>query len=760
MASGGDEIILTLRINRIDRGEFTLLQTADGDFWIAAHDLPRLGVAPAPAARREARGQAWYSMRALGATGVNFDMAELRLAADFPATLFEGSAFDLSNRPAPLPPLRPAPSAILNYRASAARAGSGGALQLRLATELNLRVGEVLLRQEARWRGGGPVDRGFARGATQLIWDDRLAGRRVLAGDQVVAGSPSGSVFTGVGLSLTRVFGMTPEVIRQPTAAVRVNAATPSEVEVSVDGSTVFRTRVPPGPVSLQNLAYYGGARTVRVTVTDAAGRRQVVEQPYLFTDSVLAQGLHEYSYFAGRRSELGPDDRWRYREAAWQAWHRYGFSDGLTLQASGEGSADFSNGGVGATWRDDLLGLVSADLLASRDHRSGERASGWAARYSYVAPTLSFYAGHRKMGASFRSFAGQLGGATLLSETRFGAATRVGPALYVSGDVVRGHDMAGRRDSYAARVSTSLGARTSLQAEILNGRLGAIRDWAVNVYLRFDLGGQEWAGTTWRAVDGSRSIDVEAGRQLLEAEGLGYRVGTTAVTGGAEDALLAFGNATWNWRHAALDLSAVSHLKGSGADYLEAGVSGAIVGLPGYIGSSRHVGDSFALARLGVAHAGVDVFLNNQLQGRTDAAGELLVPQVGAFGRQDLSIDDKQLPMEYNIARRRVTIAPPYKSGTLVEFGARKLRAVTGLAWVQEGGKRTPLAARSWVLRGAAGELRIETAPSGDFYLEDGPPGLYAGQLADDTRTYACTLRIPAFEEAVHELEEGIVCE
>ena len=62
--------------------------------------------------------------------------------------------------------------------------------------------------------------------------------------------------------------------------------------------------------------------------------------------------------------------------------------------------------------------------------------------------------------------------------------------------------------------------------------------------------------------------------------------------------------------------------------------------------------------------------------------------------------------------------------------------------------------------MSGPAGTLNIETGTTGDFYLEDAPPGSYRGMVQVGSRTYACQLAVPDFAEAVLELKEGIVCE
>ena len=119
------------------------------------------------------------------------------------------------------------------------------------------------------------------------------------------------------------MFAITPDLIRQPTAALQASARAPADVEVSVDGSTVYRTHVGPGPIALDNVLLQRRRATVQVIVTDATGRREVIEQPFLFTDSVLAKGLHEFSYFAGRRSRAGPRLSLALPRGGLRAFHR-----------------------------------------------------------------------------------------------------------------------------------------------------------------------------------------------------------------------------------------------------------------------------------------------------------------------------------------------------------------------------------------------------------------------------------------------------
>jgi outer membrane usher protein len=752
-----EQLILTVRANGIERGEFTLLRRPDGDYWVGAEDLPRLQLQPSEAARRQLGTETYYSLTALGGSALRFDEADLSLSLVFPAQALQGTQIDLSNRPPPVVVDEPRTSLILSYRLGA-RNSQGTATQYLGQADANLRIRGVLLRQETRFDTG--VASRLVRGRSQAIYDDRREARRYVAGDTLSTAGAYGSAITGAGVQLLKLYDLAPDLITQPTATFRTSSPLPAEVEVAVDGTTISRTRVAPGPITVDNLLLNGGARTVRVTVTDTSGRREVIEQPFLFTDTVLAQGLHDYGYFLGRRSELGSDNGIRYLETAWQGFHRYGATDHLTVSGGGEGNPDFANLGAGITLRSDRLGLLSLDLLASHDRSRDSTARGWSARYTYVAPAGAVVLGRREFEDGFRTFTTSALLPFLRRETRVGLSTRI-LAANLSADLVRSEDARERRDTGILRLAMQLGRRLSFGTEVQSTRVNGRRDWAVNVFLRAQLDGPYWVSSTAHASQGVRSLDVEAGRQLDQGEGFGWRVGTTATRAEGADSAFGFLSANWNLRRTGLEFFGTQPVSGGGARFSEFAVSGSLVGVDGSFGLTRQVNDSFVLARLGVPVPDVDIFLNNQMQGKTDRNGQLFIPDVGAFGRQDVSLNDKQVPMQFNLAQRRRTVTPAFRSGTVVEFGGTRQRAIAGMAWqLQPGGARLPIASRAWPLSGPAGRLDVETGLAGDFYLENAQPGRYAGKIEIGGRSYDCRLEVPDFAEAVYETKEGLVCE
>src|SRR4051812_44218744 len=167
--SAPEELIATVRSNGVARGEFTLLRQPDGDYWVRGADLPRLQLEPLPGARRTADNETYYSFRALGASGLAFNEAELALELAFPGDRLEGTRIDLASPPGPAVITEPRTSLIMSYRLAASR-GTGQSTQLHLDTDFNVRVAGILLRQAAHFSPSGQ-QQGSSRGVSQLIWD-------------------------------------------------------------------------------------------------------------------------------------------------------------------------------------------------------------------------------------------------------------------------------------------------------------------------------------------------------------------------------------------------------------------------------------------------------------------------------------------------------------------------------------------------------------------------------------------------------------
>ena len=151
----------------------------------------------------------------------------------------------------------------------------------------------------------------------------------------------------------------------------------------------------------------------------------------------------------------------------------------------------------------------------------------------------------------------------------------------------------------------------------------------------------------------------------------------------------------------------------------------------------SRPIRDSFAVVDTGGV-AGVRVLRENQLVGKSDSNGRLLLTDLQAFQRNRLAIDDRDLPIALGIAEGSRTVAPPAGAGIAVRFEVDH-RDMQRLRLVDERGTAIPAGAALWL---GAEPMLLPVGYDGLVYGEFGAKrnslsALWAGG--------SCVARLPA---------------
>ncbi|HEY6814345.1 MAG TPA: fimbria/pilus outer membrane usher protein, partial [Croceibacterium sp.] len=94
----------------------------------------------------------------------------------------------------------------------------------------------------------------------------------------------------------------------------------------------------------------------------------------------------------------------------------------------------------------------------------------------------------------------------------------------------------------------------------------------------------------------------------------------------------------------------------------------GSLVAMGGGLFVSRRIDDSFAVVRGGGPNTPV---LSNTLSAaRTDSAGRALVPSLGSFRENVVSIDPSELSVDLRPARTQAVVVPGDRAGVIIDFG------------------------------------------------------------------------------------------
>lgn len=749
------EVVVSLKVNGVPKDERIARMTAGGAFLLPRAEIESALPLAAGAAVHEIEGEAYVALASLPGVKVSFDERTLTLDVVVPASQFPAQRFDLTAPPVPVDLHSTEPSALVTYRAGYAGT-EGGSGTLSLALDAAAQWGDWILRNRS-FHARTSEETLSIRQETQLLRDDRANLRRLVVGDASLPGLALGSAAGIAGLTFAKAYILSPYFVRQPRAGYSGIVDFPSQVDFYVGNTLVMRQRVAPGPFDIQNFTYFGGQRDVRVVVRDMFGREQTIAYPFYFASQGLAAGLHDYSYQAGWLRTVGIDGSPDYGRFALAAFHQYGFSDALTLGVRAEATRSRVNGGPDMVYRTERFGLFG--LRAAASHDRDERRDGHAVSFSHAFQrnelstqviAQRFSEGYRLLGEERAATPlSDLTASVGMSSAAYGSVSLAFTRLELREgiDPIEGLPASERLTrSVALSYSKHLGRGLNLTA-VARKRLGEPGGHEFFAGLQYLPGGDQAANLTVnRDLAGTRTTALQWSNQVPRGEGLAWLVGLQRQQSAEGDARLFAPRLDWYTRWATVSAEA-TRLEGGAAASATAyslALSGSLLGVGGHFMASRPVADSFAVAEIVPPIEGVRVYENNQEIGRTDARGRILLPNITSYANNFVSIDDKDVPIEYSIGKVGRTFSPVLRSGTRVPFAVERVRTFTGTFHYRVGGERRPLEYHLVVV--SAGERRFEVASAreGAFYVENLPAGRHRAEVELRGRRCEFTLVVP----------------
>jgi outer membrane usher protein len=712
---------LDLSVNGVEGGT-VLVQLGGGDAWVADEDLSVAGMKIAPVTGERLAGvggRSLVSLRSL-APRVSFEVDERALALRVKVTsetLFGRSSVNLWGfaRPPGLQS-RGEPAAFLNW---AARVGT--AREARSAdAELGLTTGSEVLLSGATMDSKGRV----VRGLTTAYRDDVPAVIRYAAGDVVSSSwDPLGGSALLGGVAAWREFSLDPYLVRVPFPSTSVFASTPSTLEVWVNGALVRRVPVNPGTVDLQNIPTVAGANEVRTVLRDAFGREQGTGSIFSILGSrQLAPGLLDFGGWAGfRREQYGVASLDYGGGPAALGLARMGVTAALTLGGRLEAADGVVSGGPSASVAT-ALGEVSGSLAAS----NAAGGSGAAVDVAWRWPGRAFTAGvsARLQSPSYANLS-QAAAADRASAQVSAAASipivrRL--SLLLEGSAARWRDEPGTRATGAARAMLGLGHNLLAGFSVTRGYDPSTGSaWGIFASLSIVLpganGSAEVATQTGSAGSGAQ---LSAQRPLPAGPGLGYRVLASAGDGSVASATLQAQAAPGRLeaRYDAVDPWSARRSSGGAIE-----AAGGVVLVGGKLFATRPVKGSFTILSV-PGLEGVTGYRDNQPVGKTDADGDLFIPDLTAHLAHRISIRDTDVPMDYRISQLDRLVAPTFRSGTVERFAVFAMHALTGRLTLTLEGKNVIPEFGEIAVETPAGRVVSPIGGDGAFWLDGLPVG------------------------------------
>ncbi len=731
-----NRIIVPVTINEVPKGEMLIAVRGD-DVHMRVSDLQQAGMTGAMwnrivnlarlRARVDLQGEETISLRLFDPLlRYKFDEAALTLSMSVDPRFFGQTAYDLHvQKPADLEYSKTA-STFVNYAVN-----TRGASDVGFSGETGTSVGGNLI-YNSFFR---PPHGKLIRSLSEYIVDENTRLRRWTFGDAIASTDTLGGSAAVGGVTVSRNFNLDPYFIRYPSYALGGTAVTPSTVDVYVNGVLVQRREVPPGPFDLQNIPVSSGSGTARVVIRDAYGNEHAQTESFYYSTLVLGKGTSEFSYSLGALRRNFSTSSFDYGDPAFLGFHRFGVTDALTVGGRLEATRDLVSGGGGASIRTRIGDIEGSAGISNHAGQTGTAGSG---TYRYLGQRMSFGASLRVFSHSYANLntvQGVEALRVLRNSNAFVSLLVPRGSFTVQWNSIRLSNQS--PDDHLALLTSVSFTRATLffsagQAK-QGGRSHAEYSAGVGIYGPRNT----TANISVSGGGGQTQQNVEIQHALPVGTGFGYRLlSRTSADNKNGDAVVQY-NAPFGQYQIALDPYHANSKPSLNA-------SGGLVYEKGTFKLTRAVQDSFALVRVpGVPN--VRVYLSNQLVGRTDANGNLLVPTLLSYYGNTVRIDDRDVPLDYDIRQIQKTIAPSYRGGAFVEFPVMQVRTIVGSIVVHSAaGDVIP----AFVELTLSDRLRTYTSPlgrQGELYLENVPPGTFSGAVEFSGGQCAVTITVPA---------------
>lgn len=682
--------MLGLSVNGRDGSDLVPVEFRDQHYLLRAEDLQKAGI---PAAKS---GSGLVDVSALDGVKASYDAASQRILLTVPAAWLPQQILGEPLSNIPRFAARSSVGALFNYDIYT-RQSSGGGTQLSAWNELRLfgGYGQFSTNGSLQQRLSGAEgysDNGYIR--YDSWWanqneDDVLS---VRVGDLYTdALGWSNSVRLG-GIQIGRDFSVRPDLITYPLPSFSGQAALPSTVDLFVNGYKASSSNVQPGPFSLTNMPFVNGAGNAVVVTTDALGRQVTTTLPFYVTGNLLKSGLSDFSFAAGALRENYGLQSFDYGPAASSGSFRYGVTDWLTLESHAEGAESLALAGSGVQVRIGSLGVVNGSMSGSRLQGEGGRQYSWGWQYTANRFNLSTQhtlrdAGYGDLGVFADRYDRDLSPQPVsdgqpVPATYFSSMSRRIGQYNASATL----DRYGNLGAALIDITSGQGDRTRL----LNLSWSKSLWGNSNLYLSAsrDMQAGDWSGMLSLSVPFSDllsgSISVERNQQGDTAQRF-YMSRAMPTDGGfAADAAWArqgsssggdYRQATLRWRTQQIDTAAGYYGTQQNSTSF-AQLSGSLVLMDGEVLPANQVNDAFVVVKTG--YPGVKVQYENQLMGKTNRNGYLLVPRVNAYYPAKYSIDSLDLPADMAASSVEQRFPVKRQSGYLLNMAVEPLRAAS----------------------------------------------------------------------------------
>ncbi len=698
---------LSVIVNGVDEGQ-VLAIIRNGDVLVPVADVHRAGLNLPNVSTQTNDGVAYVSLQSLSPT-VAYTFNERALTVNILAQpqYFGSSAFNMGNRMPAGIAYSSRPSAFFNYALNWENlSGLGEFSELGFTSHNDLYYSGVSIEP------GGHV----IRGLTNATFDNPALMKRWVVGDTFASGGLlGGNTYMG-GISISRDFALNPYFVQFPGVSISGQVLTPSTAQVYVNGHLVSTQNLAPGPFDFSNLPVVAGGGNAQVVVRDAFGHVQTLSSTYYYSTNVLARGISQYSYNLGAERFNLTQSSGEYGPVVFIGQDLIGITNWFTGGGRLDAGSGVVSGGPTASFR---LGHGQLGVAAALSEAQGSGGGAAQIDYTYQNSILSY-------GASLGSVSARYATASLSPTqdrtTRLATAftgVGIGKTSFTVSYTASALRDAGTRNIAAFTGSVQLSPKFDLVASADNNSGSALTSG--NQYflsLNYQLGSDTLGAVSQQGGNGGAGAGISVEHSLPLGTGVGYLFSHGSGSEIHDNDYLQL--------QTSFGLYQASYFNDGGSSQTSFLASGGLIDAGDGIMFARAVEDGYAVVDVpGVS--GVRGYYNNQLIGRTDSKGRLLIPNLLSYYGNRIEISADDIPLDYSVDATELTVAPSYRGGALARFPVKREMAVTGRVVV--GHDSIPAFGEVHLLVGNRAVV-AELDGEGKFYLEDLSAGRYSARI------------------------------
>ncbi|MCW2256871.1 outer membrane usher protein [Providencia alcalifaciens] len=470
------------------------------------------------------------------------------------------------------------------------------------------------------------------------------------------------------GVQLGTDFNLQPYMPVAPIPSYFGSATLPSSIELFVDGIKYYNGEVPSGNFQLNAVPSINGAGNAQIMMTDALGRTTIQSFSFYNDQQLLREGLTDWSAELGVvRKNYGVSSFDYASTPAFSTTWRRGINNNLTVGTHSEASNQLLNIGGSSDWvPDNLGGTVSTSFALSADSQQ----KGWL--YSI---------GYRWSNNKYNFSAST----TATSEKYHDIASLYGtPVAALNSNVVIGYNMSSAGNvnlSYllfryphekVIRYANANWFKSVTENIIFNAGLNQnidnSRDSSLYAMLTITIDNNVSMSSTAQRTNNKDGYLLNASQSMPTEGGIGWNLAFNQMMSQQN----AQGEVGYLGRYGKVY---TGFNRASEINYGYAGANGSIITMGGGLFAARTINNSFAVVSTnGVAD--IPIKLENNLVGTSDANGLLLLTSLNSYQNNLVSIDPTNLPANTQIPQININAVPADRSGTLVKFDIKPVRA------------------------------------------------------------------------------------